>query len=557
MREDLSFHMRVCEAEAILFAPRVERSALQSLNLDSQDARVITINVRRNHAFEPIESLLKPFVGFGGWKSEFHYSDYDDSFHFQNLPAADIELVWLDSTRYLRAVGVENFIGWLSERINALRQQTHAPILMATWLDTPGLIMQLQAALNRVPAVYFCDLKAVCSEVGVNLLDTRVALMAGSPIRSEAQVILARKLGCHWLPAAILPPVKGIVLDLDNTLYSGVLGEDGALGVNLTTGHRELQTFLKQLVGKGVFLAIVSRNEREDVEALFAERTDFPLCWADFSATEISWGDKADALIRVADTLRIAPDALVFVDDNPGELAQVVQSLQHIGLLYALPDATLTQRALEYYPGLWRWRLQTEDMLRVEDLKASAQRAILQAQTDPDDYLRSLGVTLQVRIDPVDQLNRAASLCSKTNQFNLAMRRFSEPELTGFLQDKAFTVTCVHLRDRLSDSGTIAVLVAERVVDTCIVQELCISCRALGRRLEDTIIFEAIRQMPTFQGCNYLQFAFRRGPRNEPARRWLSEVMGTKELPDSGSLQMAADVVRTLLPNKSICIERD
>jgi FkbH-like protein len=349
--------------------------------------------------------------------------------------------------------------------------------------------------------------------------------MTGTPLSSRAQVVLARTLTCKWLAGAALPPIKAIALDLDNTLHSGVLGEDGIDGVTLTEAHKKLQLFIKELQKRGIFIALVSRNEHADVEALFTRREDYPLRWDDFSAIEVSWGHKAEALQRIAKRLRISTDAILFVDDNPGELAAVTQQMATLQTLHADLCADLTRSSIEYYPGLWRWKQEADDSKRIMDLKANAEReAIASSHTDPAEYLRSLNVTLTHFWNARQQLGRLSDLCRKTNQFNLAIRRFSEAELSDRMNSHDACVASVQLSDRLSDSGIIAVIVAERSGSQLIVEEVCISCRAMGRQLEDDIILHALRQMPIWAGCKEVEFRVRNGERNQPALEWLNNL---------------------------------
>ncbi|MFN3786445.1 MAG: HAD-IIIC family phosphatase, partial [Thiothrix sp.] len=368
---------------------------------------------------------------------------------------------------------------------------------------------------------------SVCAEAGVDLIDRRIAVATGSPVSNPAQAVIARKLACHWFPAALSPPIKALALDLDNTLHKGVLGEDGVHGVELTPQHQALQSAIKALQQQGIFLALVSRNEREDVERLFAERHDYPLKWDDFTVIEVSWGDKASAIARAAAALRIAPDAVLFVDDNIGELAAVTSQLPNVHAIHAHEDASLTQRAIDYYPGLWRWKVTADDVKRNQDMKANALReALLTEVTDTEEYLRNLQVKLVFNHSPQNHLQRIADLCKKTNQFNLALRRFNLAEITERYHSDTSCVACVQLTDRLSDSGIIGVMVAERHGTQLRIEELCISCRALGRELEDTIILWAIRKMPQFRDCEEVCFRVQHGPRNQPAVKWLAKHLG-------------------------------
>jgi FkbH-like protein len=413
----------------------------------------------------------------------------------------------------------------------------------------------LESLAQTVPAVYLADLASEAAAAQVPLLDERSSTTAGTPLAGACHMFIARKLACHWLAAAVLPPVKALALDLDNTLHLGVLGEDGVEGVRVTPKHAALQQYAAALSKRGVFIALISRNEREDVRELFERRQDYPLRWEDFSATEISWGDKADAVARVADALRIGHDAVLFVDDNIGELASVALRAPAVHTLHANADPSLTLRAIEYYPGLWRWKIEAEDSKRVQDLRANAERESLAKQvTDPADYFRSLQVALQFRTDPAEQLSRLADLCKKTNQFNLALRRLSEAEIAARIADPQSCVASVQMSDRLSDSGVIAVIVAERTGSDLVVEEVCISCRAMGRNLESSIILGVIRVMPLFMGTHSVSFRVQHGPRNQPALEWLASILGSQIAPVPGLHSMDSRLLSEFQPAAGVAI---
>lgn len=522
-------------AQSVLFAPQVSRLALMELNLPTGTGQKMTANVWRNHAFEPLQPLVGPYFAYRGWRVNFHLGAYDDALLFSEKQKADIEIVWLDSDRFLARMPFAVWIEWLEERLRALRATTTAPILLVTWGRGDKEADSLQWLADRLPAVFFADLEAVCFATGAQLRDSRSSTLAGTPLSKTAQILAARELACHWLPGALLPPVKAIVLDLDHTLHAGVLAEEGIEWVQLTPAHTDLQHYLKLLRDRGIFLALASRNERSDVEALFAQRQDYPLRWEDFSAVEVSWDDKAAAVERIAKTLRIAPDAVLFVDDNPGELASVGMRLPQVHTVHARADAHLTQQAIHFYPGLWRWKIESEDAKRIQDAKANTERESLAASvTDPLEYFQSLQISLAYFYNPKEQLSRLADLCNKTNQFNLALRRFNLAELANRMEREDACVASVQLTDRLADSGVIAVIVAERSGTQLRVEELCISCRALGRHLEDTIILWTLRNMPIADDCCELVFRIRQGPRNQPALDWLAGRLGLDAMPVPG-----------------------
>jgi FkbH-like protein len=488
----------------------------------SWPTRELRMRVHRNTAFEYVASLLPPFLAYAGLSATFDYSDYDDSLSGagDGDATADVELVWLDFARFCDA-DPEELVAWLRERLQALRARTLAPVLV---VDQPGggpaaevVNRGLDRLRREVPGLAVADLSEIAARVGDAFLDPRTRDVAGTSMSARAAVLAAQRMGLRWLPALVAPRVKALAVDLDMTLYDGVLGEDGPAGLVLTPAHEALQHALRDLKDDGVLLGLVSRNEPEDVEALFAARTDFPLRLDDFTARAIGWGRKSDGVGAVAAELRISPDAVVFVDDNVGELAEVSAGAPVAGLIHAA-DAAAAVTALALFPGLHGHDRTAEDTLRAGDLAAAAQRTDVGG-----DYLSSLRVRLDLSVDRADHLPRMASLTAKTNQFNTALRRTGPAELAAWLADDDVRLVTASLRDRLSDSGIVALIAGRRGEQgRVIVEEICISCRALGRGVEDYLLAAAVERLLAEFGASTAAVAYASGPRNEPARAWLA-----------------------------------
>lgn len=523
-------------AQTVLFNAHPLRDVILGLSLPKGDATRVQINVWRNHDFETVSPLIEPYSLFGRWCPSWNLSAYDDTLSFEGWQPAAAELIWLDGGRVASA---DDSAAWLEQRLQALRMRSLAPIVVATWLP------DLHAVCERLAEVYFVDLQRLCEANGVELLDPHARSLS-----HDAQIVIARELACRALPAVLFPPIKAVAVDLDDTLHAGVLAEDGAQGVELTEDHTAFQQQLKALRARGVYLALVSRNEQSDVEQLFAVRTDYPLRLEDFSAVEVSWDDKAIALQRIAARLRTTLDAVLFIDDNAGELAAMAAELPALHTLHAQPQAAYTHRALSYYPRLWRFRMNRADRLRIADTNANDARAELAARlSDPAEYFRSLQIKLHVSFDPPEQLERLGELSLKTNQFNLALQRWGAAKLREYLARPDTSIAAVQLQDRLSDSGVIAVVCARRQGPKLRVEELCISCRALGRRLEHSIIMLALRGMPIFKGCSHVVFQAAVGPRNQPALHWLEGTLGRAGPIKQGSYEMpVSQVINFELP---------
>ena len=551
----------------VLFAAAVSRRALMGLPALSADhaggLRRVAVNVWRNHALEPLLPALEAYAAFGRWQPVWHFGPYDDSLSLMPALAAALELVWLDRSRVrLDRDAGGGFVDWLGMRLRSLREQSASPIVLCTWADGEAESRALAALVAGLPGVHWADMAAACAEARTPLLDRRAASLAGTPVSATAQLLLARELACRWLPGAVLPPIKALALDLDHTLHAGVLGEDGVDGVQLTPAHASLQRMLRGLRERGVFLALVSRNEPADVRALFEQRSDYPLRWDDFSATEVSWGDKAGAIARIALQLRIAPEAVLYVDDNPGELLAVATGLPAVHQVPAAADAAVTERAVAHYPGLWRWAAGSDDAKRVVDLAMNAERERLAMEhkrhaghTDPEAYFRELQVCLNIRVDDRSLLPRLGELARKTNQFNLSLSRMPESTMAERMVDPAAGVAAVSLSDRLADSGVVAVVVARREGGSLLVEELSISCRAMGRRMEDATVLNALRAMPIFAGCEQLVFEVAEGPRNTPARDWLAALLHLQSPLPAGRHALAAARVHEFAAPAAITIE--
>lgn len=519
--------LRRIDWQAALFAPKPRRMALQGLTA-SWPLRGITIAVHRNAPFEYVAQAMPPFLAYAGLAAEFRFGDYDDSLAFGDGGEADVHLVWLDHERYRDRLAPEALAAWLAERLAQLRADGVAPILVANWGAADAEAVAFDAALERycqaLPGLRIYDRRPLIEAMGESYRDPRLAAVGATNLSGPATLAVARDLGLRWLPAALRPRLKCIAVDFDNMLYAGVLGEDGAAGVRLTDAHRALQQRLVELHGEGLFLAGLSKNEPEDVERLLAERADFPLRREHFSALAISWNSKAAGLAEVADALNIGADSILFVDDNLGEIAEVAAAFPETPCVYGA-DAALALAELSLGPDLLAWGPSGSDRLRATDLAANAARAQMARTADPLAYLGALETRLDFALNPAGQVGRIAELSGKTNQFNLAIRRHNEAEVARwFARDDSRAVT-VALSDRLSDSGIVAMLLMRVDGAALLVEEICISCRALGRKLETLMIATAVGAVADAEGCPEIRFAHATGPRNAPARTWLAEFI--------------------------------
>ena len=518
-----------CAMAAVLYKENPTRRELASLKA-SLACREIRVRVQRNHSFEHVASAAEAWASFGGFKLIWAEAPYDDSLMMSlSDEKPDLDFIWYDAEAILSRSGLDA-LAWLRSRAQALRGISAAPILMVVVGLDKEAEQALRSSISDLPGVRLAPVSRVLSGLP-DPFDRRLQKLSGSRLSQNANLTMAKHMACHWLPALLAPRIKAVIVDLDQTLYAGVVGEDGD-AVRLTPAHASLQSALLNLKESGVFVGVVSRNSPEDVEALFSKRKDFPLKLADFSAIEIGWGSKAESILRACQKLKISPDAVLFIDDNPGEIIEVAERLPDTRLLHASQDTELTVRALEFYPGLWSWGVSSADVLRIADLEADAARKSIQIGVqDKAAYLRELSPQLEVWLRPASLSGRIHELSQKTNQFNLNLCRLDEVKVHDYLSQPGQFAIAVGLSDRLTDSGVVAAMFGRIADGEVFVEEWVISCRALGRELEDAMAASALSAVT--KQAKIAWFYYRTGPRNAPAREWLARLAG-RALDDEG-----------------------
>jgi FkbH-like protein len=291
-------------------------------------------------------------------------------------------------------------------------------------------------------------------------------------------------------------PRKVLCTDLDNTLWGGVLGEEGPEGIATGSAfpgncYLEYQKYLKQLSSRGILLAIVSKNNDADVREAFQIRSaDLGLSLDDFVATKISWNEKSDAIRDLAKELSLGLDSFVFVDDNPVECEAIRQQLPEVAVVEAPADEPWKLvELLSAQPFFDAAAVTDDDVNRLKEYKAQAQRAELASSAGSrDEFLASLGIVCTFLSALDAPLARSVQLLAKTNQFNLTTRRHSAAEVEKFASSPGGQAVAVRVRDRFGDAGVVGLALARNEGDFCFIDSLLLSCRVIGRGIETALL---------------------------------------------------------------------
>jgi FkbH-like protein len=378
------------------------------------------------------------------------------------------------------------------------------------------------------------DVEQVIAQVGTaRAWDPRMAVLAGCPLSTAALRQLADQL-TRTIAAQILPPAKVIVLDLDNTLWGGIVGEDGAGGIQIGpsgvgAAFAAFQDALLALRAQGVLLAVASKNNEADALEIFDHHPGMRIRREHLAAHQISWQPKSASLRALAGELSLGIDSFVFVDDSPTECAEVRQVLPEVTVVELPAEPARYVEVLRAVPRLDRMTLTDEDRMRPAAYRTEQARkhALAAAEGDPDAlraHLRSLELVVRVRRIGDADVARAAQLTQKTNQFNLTTVRRSEAELEALRRDPAWRLYALDVTDRFGDYGTTGLVFAHRAEADAASWELetvLLSCRVLGRGVESALLRVVIGDLIA-AGARQLTGRFVATAKNAPARDFLA-----------------------------------
>lgn len=418
----------------------------------------------------------------------------------------------------------------------------------------PGDANRFLAGLNEALArhagehVHIHDVAALAALHGIyRWFDMRFWYLARQPVSFDCLVPYVRSLA-QLIGALRGASAKCVVIDLDNTLWGGVVGDDGPERIVIGEGdpqgeaYAAFQRYLLQLRQRGVMLAVCSKNDARTAEAPFVMRPEMVLRRKDFVAFHANWRPKSENIRDIAAALNIGLDAIVFVDDNPAEREEVRQALPDVRIVEPGEDPSGYALALDRTGWLDAVTLTAEDRMRSAMVDANSQRTRLRHETgDYDTYLRSL--EQRAVIVPFEEryLDRITQLTNKTNQFNLTTRRMTRAELAAWAAAPDRLTACARLADRFGDNGLISVFAAHADGDDLWIDLWLMSCRVFNRGLEHLLCNHVVERaaamgmrrahgvfLPTARNGivreHYAAMGFERGDPLEHGDHWILEL---------------------------------
>jgi len=414
--------------------------------------------------------------------------------------------------------------------------------------------VNLELGLQAPSHLTICDWEYLAYRIGgLASRDERGWFESKQPCSPALMVEAAREVA-HLIASLKRAPKKVLALDLDNTLWGGVIGDDGLEGIELGDtsprgeAFKAFQKYVASLKERGVLLTVCSKNDYANAAEPFEKHPEMVLHLEDIVSFKANWEPKADNLRVMAAELNLGLDSFVFVDDNPAEIEIVRQFAPEVTTILLGPDPADYVGQLQDSRLFEPRTITTEDAERTSQYRSDVQRKELQAShTDMDSYLASLDMEAVIsEFTPVD-VPRLSQLINKSNQFNLTTRRRSEAEVIAVMNDPGQVGYSFRLKDRFGDHGLISVVIGQKSGETMQIDTWLMSCRVLKRQVEEEVLNELAR-LALARGCHRLEGVYLPTAKNDMVRDFYPR-MGFSVLRENGSgreFELKLDTFRTI-----------
>jgi len=505
------------------------------VNIDLSAHKGLKVAILRSYTAEPIEPLLKLRLFLEGYVPEFFWGDYNQ-FSQEILDESSL-LYKFDPDLIILMIRIEELIPqfvqnfgeiqnpkWtqhivqlsdhLIHLVDVLNERTSSQIILQnmTLFQEPywgifdsqkadgqiSLLHELNSALKKAfekkPNSFIWDFENFVARKGADaIFEPKLWFTARNPFKQLAYIDICNDL-MRYILSALGKGKKCVVLDLDNTLWGGIIGEDGMEGIAL--GHEypgncyvEFQRELLKLYHRGVILALNSKNNEADAFEVFDKHPDMVLKRKHFAAYQINWCDKSLNLNTLAAELNIGMDSMIMIDDNPVECELIRRQCPQC-LVIQLPDKPyLIPSVLSNMPEIENIRLTEEDKNKGKMYQQQLERKNLEKlATNLGDYLNALDSAIEIKVADKFTAPRISQLTQKTNQLNMTTRRYTEAEIMQFAGSSTSYVFSVSSKDRFGDNGIVGVVILTIDGQTTIIDTFLLSCRVIGRTIEQSII---------------------------------------------------------------------
>ena len=399
-----------------------------------------------------------------------------------------------------------------------------------------NLNSKLTHSLREEPSTFILNFDAFVAKYGEeNIFDYRQYLIGDIHVSLDYIPYLAEEV-MGYVKAELGINRKCIVLDLDNTLWGGIVDEDGFEGIKLSTqspgtSFTEFQRVILALNERGIILAINSRNNEDEALRVIREHPNMVLREHNFASIKINWNDKISNMKAIADELNIGLDSLVYFDDDPVNREVMSKALPEVMTVGLPEDPALYAQVLMNLNDFNSFAITDEDKKRGQMYVEERKRSQLENSVgNLDDFLSQLNIRINIRKADPFTIPRIAQLVLKTNQFNLTTKRYQEEEILNFYKDKSMLVGCAQTADKFGDNGITGVFIIKKNPDLSewIIEDFLLSCRVMGRRIENGIMQYILNEAKS-EGIKRVKGKYIPTKKNRPCEGFLASLGFQKE----------------------------
>ena len=459
----------------------------------------------------------------------------EDSFYFSNINSED-EKKKFTSKKFDE---INNLIKIISKKSQSKIVITNFTIPTYTSLGiyeskieygTKEIILDLNKKLKvlskNIDSCYVYDFNSFVTKFGEkNVIDYKKMYYGDIKINFDIIPYLIYEFLSYVKPILGLNK-KCIVLDLDNTLWGNIIGEEGIEGIKIGPypegrSFVEFQKVIKSLSENGIILAINSKNNQKDAMKAINEHPHMILREQDFSCIKINWNDKISNMKEISNELNIGLDSIVFFDDDPVNRELLRMSIPEINTVELPKDPSTYAQILRNLNDFNTLKITKDDTQRKIMYKQEQNRQKLESSTENlNEYLKKLDIKIKIKLDDKFSISRISQLILKTNQFNLTTKRYQEEEIREFVKDETMIVGCSEVEDKFGENGITNVFIIKTKPNEWIIDTFLLSCRIMGRGIEEGIIGK-ILEIAKNKGIEKITATFIPTEKNKPAENFL------------------------------------
>jgi len=512
----------------------------------------LSIHFLRNIAIDPISNCLKKIGLNDNINYDITFSNYreldDGLFNLNRNPNKNdlnsvFGFMWLDYSKFENTDNLSEYLNKIIELTKSINTQRIFLNTLIPYAPAQGL-QSTHDDLNKIyegnkilldlsqsnSALRLIDLNNIIKEHGtINIYDTRFWYLYNQPFTSLFYNELSKTIHlCRNLDG--IKKIKVIVLDCDNTLWGGIVGEEGFNNIRVGNGtfpgniYADFQSQLKELKNAGILLAICSKNNELDVTDAFNQNKNFILKYDDFVTTRINWHDKVANILSISKELNLGLDSFLFVDDSPFEIENVREHLPEVNTFQIPNNRFELCKYFDNFISQFDLDLTQKNDFRLESYKAERIREEVKGNyTNNNDYLNSLQMKIEISKINDKDITRCTELIQRTNQFNSTGEKLNLSDFKSKLEGDSYDYFTLRASDKFGDYGLVGLASTRKNIECGEIDTFLLSCRILGRQVEK-VFLSAITEVYIPQGFTEIKFRYLENNKNIQVFDFLNDL---------------------------------